>query len=303
MTSNIWKDSAVSSLTSEELQTIQLNILVCVANFCDQNDITYFLFGGTLLGAIRHSGFIPWDDDIDIAMIRDQYEIFLTKWAASGNKELVIQNKETDPEIHHSYSKVRLLRSEFIETETEKSNFNKGIFIDIFPIDDFPRRPNLLDQLLFVFRKFLMALSLYKAGHTNMSNRWIRFLVQIVHSVFSQNSINYLNQRVIDYYVGMKSTYCTSYTSGAGFHKHHVPKEIFENLKSTAFEGLNFTIPEGYDTYLKKVYGEYMQLPSEYDRISQHRVLKIDIEGEIKNRWLERFKRVDGTELGHKKLE
>lgn len=290
---DIWGDAGVSSLTSEELQAVQLNILICIANFCDENNITYFLFGGTLLGAVRHSGFIPWDDDIDIAMPREQYDIFLSKWMLSGNKDLIIQNKSSDAEIHHSYSKVRLLRSEFVEKETENSDFNKGIFIDIFPIDDFPRHPGLLDRVFLITRKYLMALSLYKAGYTHMKNIWIKRIVQLTHRAFSLNFINELNSSIIKYYKELESTHCTSYTSGAGYDKHHVNKSIFEALTDMDFEGIKFTCPVDYDTYLRKVYGDYMELPKANERVSQHRVLKIDIEEKIRDQWLKRMTRLE----------
>ena len=283
MMNSIWNDG-ISNISPKELQKIQLNILIKVANFCDENNINYFLFGGTLLGAIRHEGFIPWDDDIDIAMTRDQYELFLKKWDYSDTS-LILQNKTSNPEIHHSYTKIRLLESSFIEQETEFSDFNKGIFIDVFPIDNFPEKPNVIDKILLFCRMYLMALSLHKAGYKDMSNKAVKLIVSFSNIFLSIKLINFLNQKIMERYIKLESSYATSYTSGAGYYKHHIKKEIYEDLININFENHNFKAPKKFDAYLKRVYGDYMKLPTLDDQKSQHRVIKISVSKKIKKEW------------------
>ena len=287
---SIWNDG-VSNISPKELQKIQLNILIKVANFCDENNINYFLFGGTLLGAIRHQGFIPWDDDIDIAMTRDQYELFLKKWDYSDTS-LILQNKTSNPEIHHSYTKIRLLESSFIEQETEFSDFNKGIFIDVFPIDNFPEKPNVIDKILLFCRMYLMALSLHKAGYKDMSNKAVKLIVSFSNIFLSIKLINFLNQKIMERYIKLESSYATSYTSGAGYYKHHIKKEIYEDLININFENHNFKAPKKFDAYLKRVYGDYMKLPTLDDQKSQHRVIKISVSEKIKKEWTQPFVRL-----------
>lgn len=290
MMNSIWNDG-ISNISPKELQKIQLNILIKVANFCDENNINYFLFGGTLLGAIRHEGFIPWDDDIDIAMTRDQYELFLKKWDYSDTS-LILQNKTSNPEIHHSYTKIRLLESSFIEQETEFSDFNKGIFIDVFPIDNFPEKPNVIDKILLFCRMYLMALSLHKAGYKDMSNKAVKLIVSFSNIFLSIKLINFLNQKIMERYIKLESSYATSYTSGAGYYKHHIKKEIYEDLININFENHNFKAPKKFDAYLKRVYGDYMKLPTLDDQKSQHRVIKISVSEKIKKEWTQPFVRL-----------
>jgi lipopolysaccharide cholinephosphotransferase len=287
---SIWNDG-ISNISPKELQKIQLNILIKVANFCDENNIDYFLFGGTLLGAIRHQGFIPWDDDIDIAMTRDQYELFLKKWDYSDSS-LILQNKTSNPEIHHSYTKIRLSESSFIEQETEFSDFNKGIFIDVFPIDNFPEKPNVIDKILLFCRMYLMALSLHKAGYKDMSNKAVKLIVSFSNIFLSIKLINFLNQKIMKRYIKLESSYATSYTSGAGYYKHHIKKEIYEDLININFENHNFKAPKKFDAYLKRVYGDYMKLPTLDDQKSQHRVIKISVSKKIKKEWTQPFVRL-----------
>lgn len=125
--------------TLRELQRTQVEILEIVDDLCKQNHISYSLYAGTLLGAVRHKGFIPWDDDLDICMLRSDYERFLKCWKENPVKEYLLQNKETDPDFTQSFSKIRKDHTTFLQPGEEPYKYHKGIFIGIFPIDRVPK--------------------------------------------------------------------------------------------------------------------------------------------------------------------
>ena len=124
--------------TVASAQKIMLEILQEVHKICVANDITYWIEAGTLLGAKRHKGFIPWDDDIDIAMPRKDYNKFLKIAQEKLPQDMFLQNKETEPDYYLPFSKIRKNNTLLIETgETGEENYHHGIFIDIFPFDNY----------------------------------------------------------------------------------------------------------------------------------------------------------------------
>src|SRR5690554_6444864 len=119
----------------KEVQKIQLEILKEVDTICKNNNIKYHLFAGTLLGSVRHGGFIPWDDDIDIAMLRDDYEKFLIIAKKEISEKYHIQNINNEPNLSFTFTKIRKKETLFVEKSKIGLNINHGIFIDIFPLD------------------------------------------------------------------------------------------------------------------------------------------------------------------------
>ena len=154
-----------TSGTIKKLKKVQLEILLSVVDICDRNGIKYYLIGGTLLGAVRHKGFIPWDDDIDIAMLRDDYEKFNNCWENENPDDLIMQNKEKDERVHQSFTKIRKKGTKLVEKETMHSGIFKGIAIDIFPLDKIPEKDNLFLKFNYTIYRFLMSVCLYKNGY------------------------------------------------------------------------------------------------------------------------------------------
>ena len=118
------------------VQKIELDILDAVDRFCREHDINYSLSYGTLIGAVRHQGFIPWDDDIDLMMKRDDYDRFIKEWTNDPPDGLFLQTEVTDPDYRNNFLKIRKNNTTFIQSEKEKTcGYHTGIFIDIFPVD------------------------------------------------------------------------------------------------------------------------------------------------------------------------
>ena len=129
------------NLTADQLQSLkdrERDMLKTFVDICNKHSIKYFVQGGTLLGTVRHGGFIPWDDDVDVSLPRDEYERFL----AVAEKELpeyyFLQTKDTDPEYPNNFAKIRDSRTTFLESSAKNLNINHGAYIDIFPLDNYP---------------------------------------------------------------------------------------------------------------------------------------------------------------------
>ena len=140
------------------LQMIQFQMLIEFDRVCRKNNIHYSIDGGTLLGAVRHKGFIPWDDDIDIAMLREDYEKLKTVVNEFDPEICFFQDHETDPAYRWGYGKLRRTGTVFIRAGQEHINCKTGVFIDIFPLDDVPKSvagQMMLDFFFFILRKIL----------------------------------------------------------------------------------------------------------------------------------------------------
>ena len=138
-----------------DLQSILLKMLNDITKICDENGIQYFLDGGTMLGAVRHHGFIPWDDDVDIAMRREDYEKFLNVCKTKLNQELYfLQNEQTEKNYIHAFTKIRLNGTHIIEEFSKNVDIHNGIFIDVFPYDNVP--DGSIRRMFFLTNNYLL---------------------------------------------------------------------------------------------------------------------------------------------------
>ena len=255
-----------------KLRKIELDMLLEVDRISKLIGCKYFMLGGTLLGAVRHKGFIPWDDDIDIGMCREDYNLFINKAQRYLPDYYFLQNKHTDKEFILGFSKIRDSRTTFIETSTSKMNINHGVFIDIFPIDYYNQRESKINT----FKRVLINCSLlsrFNIPTPSIKNRILNIIGRFIyHNSFrALQTLEKLNTAV------PISSKRTNYY-GAWGTKEIVDSNIFSSIKNYIFEGYNIPGPEDYDTYLKHIYGNYMELPPVEKRVSHHYTKYIDLD-------------------------
>lgn len=265
--------------TLKKLQSIEYEILLEFKKICEENRLDYFLIGGTLLGAVRHGGFIPWDDDIDVGMERSQYETFIDKWKsiyADQQSDYYLQCKEIDKTTPLPFAKLRKNGTCFVERETYGTNHHKGIFIDIFPFDTIPENVGLIFKARYALFKLFMSVSHYKNGYRNFSNKAGKLICAMM-SFIPYAAINRFQFKTMTHYNGRGLTLITSYSSGYGFRKHCGDREkVFGKNATIKFENEYFSCPVNTDSYLTHLFGDYMKLPPVEKRGNQHRVLDID---------------------------
>ena len=248
----------------DELKSIELGILQDVADFCDECEITYFLAYGTLIGAIRHKGFIPWDDDIDIAMPRPDYDKFIRLFNERESKFKVVA-MENNKKYGLSFAKVHDTRTALYETQYKQDVY--GVYIDVFPIDGVKDK-----KQIFQLRKINLMLHTKKANFTQrkFSKKIINFFGKILLLPFSIHCI----VKVIDI---MARKYPFGSTPMAGSicdtvagERAMIDTSVFEGFLMQEFEGRKYKIPIGYDKWLRRIYGDYMQLPPIEKRVTHH---------------------------------
>jgi lipopolysaccharide cholinephosphotransferase len=268
-----------------EIQGIQLSILLHVAEFCKRRNLKIFLFGGTLLGAVRHKGFIPWDDDIDIALKRDDYEKFLREWDGA-EKNLILENKLVDPRVPHWFTKVRLLGTQVREKGNDHLDLNFGVSIDIFPLDAMACKPSISDDLLNKIFRLLTAVSMAKSGYKDFSRIYFRLLSTALTKITSYNFIVKTCRWIMTRHNEKGFTCITSYASGYGYKKHLTEQSFYDTCVKLVFEGYEFPCSSRHHEYLTQIYGEtYLEIPPKSARVSHHKIVSIDIPKGVADNW------------------
>lgn len=262
-------------LSTEQMQQLrqkELAILQAFIAVCEQLNLQYFIVQGTLLGAIRHQGFIPWDDDIDIGMLRADYDIFLEKGQKLLPKHLFLQTSKTDATFPHGFAKVRDIHTSFIETTCKDLPINHGIFIDIFPFDFYPEKRS--EQLIFELKKLLLRYrirqELYipadkKFSLANLVKNLLKKISKMIYPSYQQALIAQMQH----YQSVSVSNLCINNGSPWG-KRECVPLTWLKEVRPVTFEGIMVSAPKYAHQYLAQVYGDYLQLPPEEKRIPHH---------------------------------
>ncbi len=252
---------------TREIQEIELSILERVHNFCIANDITYSLAYGTMIGAARHKGFIPWDDDIDIIMPRPYFEKFFKIFKVEGLELHCLRNDK-----RHDAPVAKVYDTRTAIMQPGSSTMDYGLYMDIYVFDSFQSEAKI--KSFFKLRKLLIFLMmcnkepLYRKGRALYRNL-LRIALYPFFAFFSTRRVSlfiewYLKR--LNYEFGSFLTDMTPYTNIC----QCLPKSVFESTVDVEFEGKKFKAMNGWRKQLKGYYGDYMQLPPPEQRVSNH---------------------------------
>ena len=261
----------------EKLQIEEIEVLDEIVRICDKNNIPYFLAAGTLLGAIRHSGFIPWDDDIDIFMLRDDYNKFIECAINEIDDKFFLQCHETDREYYSSFIKVRKNNTLMIEKENENRKSHRGIWVDIFPLDYVKGDSKFLKFKVFL-SKLLKGAIFIKIKYLPFKKIRHRYLA-LPFCILSNDLLHYLSNNLL--ISKREYAYLANLSGIYPYNKELIPVEKVFPSKKIMFHNKEYTCFNDCDYYLKRLYGNYMELPKKEDRVN-HNISKISFsEGDI----------------------
>lgn len=249
----------------KELQNCELDILKQFIKVCDKLNINYFIIGGTLIGAVRHKGFIPWDDDIDVCMLRKDYEKFLKEGQKILEDKYFLQTYKTDKEYPCCFAKIRNSETTFIESSINHLDINHGIYIDIFPLDNLYKYSKIKSKLLYY--------SLFYEYFKKSNNKLKRLFNKIARIIYRKKDKIKLCEKLDNIYQKNNkkdSDIIINYCGAWGDKRESHKKSDFMNYTMLQFEDIQVKAPIGYDRVLKDTYGDYMTLPPKEKQVSHH---------------------------------
>ena len=252
----------------DKIHQAEINILDEIDRICKKNKLNYFLIGGTLLGAVRHKGFIPWDDDLDIAMPRDDYEKFISIAPEELKNNYYLDDISTNTYYSLIFAKVRE-RNSIIISETSREG--EGIWVDIFPFDSTNHFHDYYIKTKWKKVKLLKAIYIRKNKNNKMDNHFITNILAYCYKRKNMKQMNDLIKRKITKENKKECLYFINYGSQYGILKQtHLKRKIFP-LKKMTFENKKYYVPNDYDYVLTNIYGEnYMELPPLEKRITHN---------------------------------
>ncbi len=257
----------------KQLQKTELQILSDVTQFCDQNGISYCLTSGTLLGAVRHKGFIPWDDDIDISMPRADFEKFL-----SMAKNLPDQYECVATRFNSDYPigivKVRKNGTVMKEPAMAHLNINHGVWIDIFPLDKVKNVEKLSKRAKKI--NILTTVINYKTASQKPKKLTTKMFC-MVFSAFSVRTLDKWRTKIMTAEEKTDAKYLVNFVSNLGYKNLLFNEDVYFPFKKATFEGLEFSVPASPEKWLTSAYGDYMTPPPVDEQVNRHKILELKL--------------------------
>ena len=262
----------MTEINLDELKKTQIEILNYVTEFCEKNSINYWLDCGTLLGAIRHKGYIPWDDDIDIGMLRKDYDKFIGLFGKeNGNYEFVCY--ENTPDFYVAFGKVYDKRT--VLYEPDENGFKLKVNIDVFVYDNAPDDDKELkktfderDRMHEIYSIWSQKITFKREFFINLA----RLMRKGLYYVFCPEIRK--GEKIIGDMIKNSAKYANAATERVGnftsASRVVCSKRVFDSFVNVTFEGREYKAPAGYDEWLKSFYGNYMELPPVEKRVSAH---------------------------------
>lgn len=250
----------ISGNDLRRLQRIELEMLIEVDRICRKCGIKYSLCGGTLLGAVRHKGFIPWDDDLDVMFSHEEYERFFNacKTELDGER-FFLQDFRTDSNYRWGYAKLRRKNTEYIKKGQEHLKQQTGVCIDLFDFQNVPLEEKERSQ--YHFKMFCIRKILYsELGRKNEKKAIMRCWYSIL-SLIPTELVHSCRYRLIEKYKGIKPEYMSCEMFPIEKSRDGYLSSVFENYTWLEFEGRKFMAVAEWDRYLSTQYGDYMSLP------------------------------------------
>ena len=264
----------------ERIKKLEMEIMAEIDRICKKHDITYFLVGGTLLGAVRHKGFIPWDDDMDIGMLRDDYDKFRKVCPKELQSHLSYQSHIEEKTSHYIFDKVRLKDTYFNTKFSNKFNdIQNGIFIDVLVFDKTGNNAKIQKahiKLIKIFRRLINVRWVNKARkgiHYRASKIFLPLMRLVPYKLYHRC----LDKSLTLFHKNKKAQYLIDGV-GLNLDKGAFPAEWFGEFIDMEYEDMTFKVPVGYDNYLRMWYGDnYMSLLPLSSRFSGHMLLRLDL--------------------------
>lgn len=257
------------------VQSVLLGFLKEVDRICRKHDIKYFLGGGTLLGAVRHKGFIPWDDDADVMMLREDYERFLS--VLPGELPSYITDQNTDPDSHFAFTKLRLDDTVLSTEFSARFDIHNGVFLDVLAQDKTSDN-KLARKLHMKMTAQLRWLVLNKWRRTPMdaNNRFVSFIGDIIKAIMPLKALESMQNRMMTRYRGKQTRYLYD-SMGRNVERGAYPIEWLDEAVYVDFEDAKLPIPKKWEEYLTYLYGDYMSMIPVSERHVSHDIVRMDL--------------------------
>ena len=269
----------ITQLERRKIQLLELEILREVDRICRKHGIHYSLGYGSLLGAIRHNGFIPWDDDIDICLMRKDFVKFKEICKKELDSRFFYQSNDTDPEYFLLYDKIRLNGTLFRESHLSSYNIHHGVYIDIFPVDYLPENPlkKIIQFACFHFcRLGLMSKYLVLEARKGTKKYYIAPIFRLFYCLFPLSTLYRCANQVATWYDKTPHKRIMTFLTVKRLNEIF-NADIFDEFIDHQFEDMTVEIIKQYDLNLKQIYGDYMKLPPEDKRNTIHAIIELKL--------------------------
>ncbi len=277
-----FKDDKIIELNNEQLRELQLKsleILLYFKKFCEEHNLLFYFCGGCCIGALRHKGFIPWDDDIDVFMPREDYEKLHNLWDKYADTQKYSCNRTTtDKFIGNVMTTIVDNNTTVVRPWQKGKDGTKGVMIDVLPLDGcaplgVKRKIQMMWSMIFT----LYCSRMVPVNHGRIMSLICKTLLFLVPGNKLKNKIWQFAEKQMSKYPIKDSKYITELCAGPHYMKNEYPKEIFAKFVYKEFEGYQMPVPVGYDKYLKIAFGDYMKLPPKEKQVAHHDIIYMDL--------------------------